>query len=79
MTDLILPCSVKSEGGNMQVLDNSSIKAVIDEYARSEIQSEAEVRSKLVVEFKLEPISGQDNVLKMYESIDFVYDGFMLN
>ena len=33
----------------MQVLDNSSIKAVIDEYAKSEIQSEAEVRSKLVV------------------------------
>lgn len=31
------------------------------------------------IEFKLEPISGQDNVLKMYESIDFVYDGFMLN
>lgn len=49
MTDLILPCNVKSEGGNMQVLDNSSIKAVIDEYAKSEIQSEAEVRSKLVV------------------------------
>ena len=33
----------------MQVLDNSSIKSVIDEYAKSEIQSEAEVRSKLVV------------------------------
>lgn len=49
MTDLILPCNVKSEGGNMQVLDNSSIKSVIDEYAKSEIQSEAEVRSKLVV------------------------------
>ena len=33
----------------MLVLDNSTIKAVIDEYAKSEIQSEAEVRSKLVV------------------------------
>lgn len=49
MTDLILPCNVKSEGRNMLVLDNSTIKAVIDEYAKSEIQSEAEVRSKLVV------------------------------
>ena len=44
MTDLILPCNVKSEGRNMLVLDNSTIKAVIDEYAKSEIQSEAEVR-----------------------------------
>ena len=31
------------------------------------------------IEFKLEPISGEDNVLKMYESVDFVYDGLMLN
>ena len=29
MTDLILPCNVKSEGRNMLVLDNSTIKAVI--------------------------------------------------
>lgn len=31
------------------------------------------------IEFKLEPISGQDNVLKIYESVDVVYDGLMLN